>query len=82
MKLEDPEYGSHYGFDDEIEFDTQASSQWDSFGVSKNSSLPNTNKNTPTQLTSCTSQPASPTTEQTQRSMPFKPPNQPSISQH
>lgn len=49
-KLEDLEYGSHYGFDDEvlycrvvlsstranqlqIEFNTQASSQWDSFGV-------------------------------------------------
>ncbi|KAJ5209388.1 cyclase [Penicillium cf. viridicatum] len=31
MKLEDPASGSHYGFDDEVEFNTQASSQWDSF---------------------------------------------------
>ncbi|KAJ5960840.1 cyclase [Penicillium vulpinum] len=30
-KLEDPVSGSHYGFDDEVEFNTQASSQWDSF---------------------------------------------------
>ncbi|KAJ5384092.1 hypothetical protein N7517_002003 [Penicillium concentricum] len=31
MKLEDPASGSHFGFDDEVEFNTQASSQWDSF---------------------------------------------------
>ncbi|KAJ5550350.1 hypothetical protein N7461_005048 [Penicillium sp. DV-2018c] len=31
MKLEDPASGCHFGFDDEIEFNTQASSQWDSF---------------------------------------------------
>ncbi|QQK40769.1 Putative cyclase [Penicillium digitatum] len=30
MKLEDSVSGSHYGFDDELEFNTQASSQWDS----------------------------------------------------
>ncbi|KAJ5369721.1 uncharacterized protein N7496_005813 [Penicillium cataractarum] len=30
MKLEDGETDSHYGFDDEVEFNTQASSQWDS----------------------------------------------------
>ncbi|KAJ6063341.1 uncharacterized protein N7446_007461 [Penicillium canescens] len=31
MKLEDPVSGCHFGFDDEVEFNTQASSQWDSF---------------------------------------------------
>ncbi|CAG8319033.1 unnamed protein product [Penicillium salamii] len=30
FKLEDPFSGDHYGFDDEVEFNTQASSQWDS----------------------------------------------------
>ncbi|KAJ5988116.1 cyclase [Penicillium waksmanii] len=30
MKLEDPSADLHYGFDDEVEFNTQASSQWDS----------------------------------------------------
>ncbi|KAK5801318.1 hypothetical protein VI817_003530 [Penicillium citrinum] len=30
MKLEDPSAGLHYGFDDEVDFNTQASSQWDS----------------------------------------------------
>ncbi|KAJ5123741.1 hypothetical protein N7448_009838 [Penicillium atrosanguineum] len=30
MKLEDPKANLHYGFDDEVEFNTQASSQWDS----------------------------------------------------
>ncbi|CAG7950841.1 unnamed protein product [Penicillium nalgiovense] len=30
-KLEDPESSCHFGFDDEVEFNTQASSQWDSF---------------------------------------------------
>ncbi|KAJ5668660.1 cyclase [Penicillium macrosclerotiorum] len=31
VKLEDPEANLHYGFDDEVEFNTQGSSQWDSF---------------------------------------------------
>ncbi|KAJ5083893.1 cyclase [Penicillium alfredii] len=30
LKLEDHQAGLHYGFDDEVEFNTQASSQWDS----------------------------------------------------
>ncbi|KAJ6008246.1 cyclase [Penicillium herquei] len=30
LKLEDKEVGLHYGFDDEVAFNTQASSQWDS----------------------------------------------------
>ncbi|KAJ5102529.1 hypothetical protein N7532_003058 [Penicillium argentinense] len=30
MKLEDHQSGLHYGFDDEVSFNTQASSQWDS----------------------------------------------------
>ncbi|KAJ5742426.1 uncharacterized protein N7511_011445 [Penicillium nucicola] len=31
IKLEDPASGCHFGFDDEVAFNTQASSQWDSF---------------------------------------------------
>ncbi|OQD82958.1 hypothetical protein PENANT_c019G11720 [Penicillium antarcticum] len=31
IKLEDPASGCHFGFDDEVGFNTQASSQWDSF---------------------------------------------------
>ncbi|KAF3386332.1 hypothetical protein F1880_001662 [Penicillium rolfsii] len=30
MELRDAETGAHFGFDDEVEFNTQASSQWDS----------------------------------------------------
>lgn len=67
--------------DFQVEFNTQASSQWDSFGTSKKPIHQN-ERRLPIQLISRIFQPALSTTEQSQQLMPFKHLKSPKACQH